>query len=216
MKQERYENLDGIRVYACIGIVLMHVLANGNFGLAGVLFEKIIPSFTNFTYLFMVLSAFSMCCGYYEKIKNGTWDLENFYKRRYQRIWLFFAVLCTLELVVEHSLTALYEWVADLTLAFGLLPNPNISVVGVGWFLGVIFAFYMIFPFFVFLFSNKKRAWFVLLITVVLNILCRVYFFDTDHVITGYMARTNIIYCSIFFSLGGIIYLFRKEIIDFT
>ena len=35
MKQERYENLDGIRAYACIGIVMMHVLANGNFGIRG-------------------------------------------------------------------------------------------------------------------------------------------------------------------------------------
>lgn len=95
----------------------------------------------------MLLSAFSMCCGYYEKVKNGTLDLEHFYKRRYQRIWPFFAILCTLELIVEHKLTAFYEWIADLTLAFGLLPNPNISVVGVGWFLGVIFVFYMIFPF---------------------------------------------------------------------
>ena len=66
-----------------MGIVLMHVLTNGNFGLTGFVFEKFIPSFTNFTLLFMLLSAFSMCCGYYERIQDGTISLEWFYKRRY-------------------------------------------------------------------------------------------------------------------------------------
>ncbi len=213
---DRYEGLNIIRALSAIGIILMHVRANSSFMISGFIYNNVIDSLTNITYLFMLLSAFSMCCGYYEKVKNGTLDLEHFYKRRYQRIWPFFAILSTCELIVEHKLTAFYEWIADLTLAFGLLPNPNISVVGVGWFLGVIFVFYMIFPFFVFLFSNKKRAWFVLIITIVLNILCRLYFFNSDHVVSGYMARTNFIYCSVYFALGGIIYLYRKEIIDFT
>lgn len=53
MVKERYGNLDGIRAYACIGIVLMHVLANGNYSLTGFAFERFIPSLTNFTLLFM-------------------------------------------------------------------------------------------------------------------------------------------------------------------
>lgn len=209
---ERYENLDGIRAYACIGIVMMHVKANGNFGISGFFYDRVIASFTNFTFLFMLLSAFAMCCGYYERFKNNSISLEQFYKRRYQRIWPFFALLCTIELIADHSLTSLYEWFADLTLAFGLLPNADISVVGVGWFLGVIFAFYMIFPFFVFLMGNKKRAWIVMGITIVLNIICQVFFFDGNHVVDGFTARTNLIYSSIFFVAGGLIYLYRDQI----
>ena len=212
MGKERYNNLDGIRAYACIGIVLMHVRANGNFRINGFLYDRVIASFTNFTFLFMLLSAFSMCCGYYERFKNNSISLEQFYKRRYQRIWPFFALLCTVELIVDHSLTSLYEWFADLTLAFGLLPNANISVVGVGWFLGTVFVFYMIFPFFVFLMSNKKRAWVVMGITMILNILCQVYFFDENHVLEGVGGRSNIIYSSIFFVAGGLIYLYRDQI----
>lgn len=78
MVKERYEKLDGIRAYSCIGIVLMYVFANGNFGFV---FDRLIPSFTNFTLLFILMSAFSLCCGYYEKIRNGAIDLEQFYKR---------------------------------------------------------------------------------------------------------------------------------------
>lgn len=210
--KERYENLDGLRAYACIGIVLMHIKANGSFGISGFFYDRVITSFTNFTFLFMLLSAFSMCCGYYERFQNNSISLEQFYKRRYQRIWPFFALLCTVELLVDHSLTSLYEWFADLTLAFGLLPNANISVVGVGWFIGMIFAFYMIFPFFVFLIGNKRRAWMVMRIAILLNILCQVYFFDGNHVVDSFTARTNLIYSSIFLVAGGLIYLYRETV----
>lgn len=50
-KKEHYGALDGIRAYAAIGIVLMHVLANiaikpsDNY-----LTNTIIPYFTNFTF----------------------------------------------------------------------------------------------------------------------------------------------------------------------
>lgn len=205
MDTKRYENLDGLRAYACIGIVLMHILDNGKFGMSGFVFDTFIFSFTNFTFLFMLLSAFSMCCGYYKRFQDNTVSLEQFYKRRYQRIWPYFALLCTIELVIEHSLKSLYEWFADLTLAFGLIPNNNIEVVGVGWFLGTIFVFYMIFPFFVFLMKNKRRAWLVLIVTVALHILCTVYF-------TGTGGRVNIIYSSMFFVAGGIIYLYRDKL----
>lgn len=212
MSVERFENLDGLRAYSCIGIVLMHVLSNIHLGLTGYVYQCLIPSFTHLVLLFLLISAFSMCCGYYEKIKSNSIGLEDFYKRRYQRVWPFFALLCTIELLVEHSLPSLYEWFADLSLAFGLLPNADISVVGVGWFIGLIFAFYMVFPFFVFLIGNKKRAWFVFCVAVILNVLCRVYFFDEAHVNSSFVDRTNIIYVAVFLVSGGLLYLYRNEI----
>ena len=201
----QYENFDGIRAYACVGIVCMHVLKNGNFGLSGFVFERLIPSFTNFTYLFMILSAFSMCCGYYEKFTSGTVDIERFYRRRYQRVWSYFALLCTVETLLEHTLNALCEWFADITLAFALIPNHGIEIVGVGWFLGVVFVFYMLFPFFAFLMSNRKRAWMTMTATIILHTLCRLRFRDA-------MGRTNFIYCAMFFAAGGIIYLYRDKL----
>lgn len=36
-----YPGLDVVRVIAIAGIVLMHVLANGNYDLSGFLFEKV-------------------------------------------------------------------------------------------------------------------------------------------------------------------------------
>ena len=62
-----YGSINGLRTAACIGIVMMHVASNSNYSLDGFLSESVIPSFTNFVFLFMAVSAFGMCCGYYEK-----------------------------------------------------------------------------------------------------------------------------------------------------
>lgn len=210
--ETRYKELDGVRGYAATGVALMHIEANSSYKIEGVLYNSLIPSFSNFIYLFMMISAFSLCCGYYEKFKTGKADLEQFYKRRYQRIWPFFAILCTIELVVEHNMQSLFEWFTDLTLAYGLLPNAKLEIVGVGWFLGLIFAFYMIFPFFVFLISNKTRAWFVLVVSIVLNILCQEYFFNLDHAVEEFNGGSSLIYSSMFFVAGGLIYLYRNKL----
>ena len=95
-----------------------------------------------------MVSAFGMCCGYYEKFKAGTINIEAFYKRRYEKLWPFFALLCILDVVISPSADSVYEIFANLTMLQGLLPNPQISVVGVSWTLAVIFVFYLLFPFF--------------------------------------------------------------------
>ena len=70
--RENYSSLDGLRAYAAVGIVLMHVLANLMIKPSdNILTGNVIPWFTNFTLLFMIISAFSMCCGYYERVKSG-------------------------------------------------------------------------------------------------------------------------------------------------
>ena len=207
-----YPGLDAIRVIAIVGIVLMHVLSNGEYGLKGFLFEKVIGTAGNFTILFMMVSAFGMCCGYYEKFKTGTISMEAFYKRRYEKMWPFFALLCILDVLISPSKNSLYEVFANLTLLQGLLPNPQISVVGVSWTLAVIFVFYLLFPFFCFLLCSKKRAWVSFIVAGIYNILCQVYFFDKQHVLANYMERENILYTAIFFMAGGVIYLYRDKL----
>lgn len=114
--RNHYPGLDMVRVLAITGIVLMHVMANGNYGLHGFLFEKIIGTAGNFTILFMMVSAFGMCCGYYAKFKDGTISIESFYKRRYEKLWPFFAMLCILDVIISPSKGSIYEMFANLTL----------------------------------------------------------------------------------------------------
>lgn len=204
---ERYKGLDGLKAYAILGIALMHVLANGEYTIEGFVFEQLIPAFTNLVFLFMMVSGFGMCCGYYKKIIDRRITMEEFYVKRYMKIWPYFALLCLLDFVVSPSKESLFEVFANLTLCQGLLPNPNISVIGVSWTLAVIFVFYMLFPFFCFLIGNKKRAWGVAIVALIFNWLCGLYF---------NAGRTNILYDAIYFIFGGLIFLYRQELSEFA
>lgn len=206
-KVERYEGIDGLKAYAIIGIVLMHVLVNGEYGIGGFVFERLIPSFTNLVFLFMMVSGFGMCCGYYQRIIDQQISVEDFYKKRYIKIWPYFALLCTLDFVILPSKESLFEVFANLTLCQGLLPNVKIEVIGVSWTLAVIFVFYMLFPFFCFLIGNKKRAWGVAVAALAFNWLCANYF---------KVERTNIVYDAIYFVAGGLIFLYRKKLVEFA
>lgn len=206
-KSDRYEGIDGLKAYAIIGIALMHVLANGEYGIGGFVFERLIPSFTNLVFLFMMVSGFGMCCGYYQRIIDQKISIEDFYKKRYIKIWPYFALLCALDFVISPSKESLFEVFANLTLCQGLLPNANISVIGVSWTLAVIFVFYMLFPFFCFLIENKKRPWGVAIVALIFNWLCGNYF---------NAGRTNIVYDAIYFIAGGLIFLYRKELAEFA
>lgn len=117
----------------------MHYLANIDKEVAGTLqtdsflYGTFIPFCTQFVYLFFMLSSFSMCCGYCNKFavidgKSG-FDTEKFYSKRYCRIWSFALLIC-IDVLLNPTVEELYEACADLTLAFNLLPNSDIKVIG--------------------------------------------------------------------------------------
>lgn len=204
MDKKHYGAIDGLRTIACIGIILMHIAANNSYEISGFIYNTMIPSFTNFVFLFMTVSAFGMCCGYYHRMLENKVNLTDFYGKRFKKILPFFGVLVLLDLAMSPSLDALYEAFANLTLLFGFLPGAgNITVIGVGWFLGLIFVFYICFPFFCVLLQNKKRAWMALAVSLIYNFLCADYF-DVN--------RTNILFCACYFIAGGLIYLYRNPI----
>lgn len=231
---KRYESLNGLRAFAAIGIVLMHVRANidvvviGNF-----IYERIIPLLSDLVFLFMMVSAFSLCCGYYDRFKNGTVSLNDFYKKRYLRILPFFAILVFVSVIIPHApnkaaaarIATAYggssglssfvekaiEGLSEMTLGYGLLPNPTMSVMGVGWFLGIIFLFYMLFPFFVFMIDNKKRAWLSFAIVNILCFFCISYFFGPKFISFEAIPK-SFLYNTPFFLAGGLLFLYRERI----
>lgn len=216
--REYYGALDGLRAYAAIGIVMMHVLANLQIKPSvNFMTETIIPFFTNFVFLFMMLSAFGLNCGYYERIKNNHITPEAFYSKRYERVLPFFAIMVIIDLVWEHDCRSLIEGFTDITLCFGLYPNANITVIGVGWFLGTVFVFYMLYPFFVFLMDNKRRAWITLANSVGLALI-GIYYFGAKECFKQPMefGRSNILYSAPFFVIGGIVYLYRHALSKFV
>ena len=88
-----FKGIDALRCFACIAIVSWHVLANGHFQFEGFIVNKIIPSWNELVYLFMIISGLGMCNGYYKRVKNNQISIENFYKRRYSKMLPFFLYL---------------------------------------------------------------------------------------------------------------------------
>lgn len=208
----RYGSIDGLRTFGCLAIIAWHVMWNSGVQLNDVFCNKVVPSWNFLVYLFMIVSGFGMCNGYYEKVKSGNYDVNNFYKKRYQKNLPFFALLILINLLMDHDLSSMYEGLMEITMLFGFLPNNTLSVIGVSWTLGTIFAFYIIFPYFVFLIYNKKRAWFSFVASLLITYMCSAYFMTDKFVQSSFVPRHSFLYCLSYFLGGGLIYLYRNEI----
>lgn len=201
--KERYDNLDGLRTLSCIAIIAMHIKANTDYQIDSVIYRSIIGSWGHLVALFLMISGFGMFCGYYEKFKRGEIDLNSFYIKRYKKILPFFITLILIDVIMDRSLGHLVQGLTEATLVFGLLPNNQPDVIGVCWTLGVIFLFYMLFPFVVYLCWNKRRAIKAFAASIVISLFCSAYFFTDQFVIEGFVARHNILYCAPWILGGG-------------
>ena len=213
--RERYDNLEGLRAISCLCIIAMHIKANAEYGLHPA-FAQIIASWTHFVPLFLLISGFGMFCGYYDGFKTGGIDLNTFYTKRYKKLLPFFITLILIDVVMDRSFAHVVEGITEATLVFGLLPNNQPNVIGVSWTLGVIFLFYMMFPFVVYLCWNKRRAWITFGLSLVISLFCSFYYFTDKFVIEGFAARHNFLYCAPFFVGGGTAYLNRDAIKGFV
>ena len=214
--RKKYDSLNGMRAYAAIAILAMHVLENSEYtGIASTVSTKV-DILKWLIYLFMIISGFSLCCGYYERILHQSISSVEFYKKRYKKILPFFALLVFMDCMTSLSLNSVVEGIADITLVYALLPNASISVLGVGWFLGIVFLFYMLFPLYCFLMRSKKNAWLTFAVCVFYNLSEQLYFLDSSHVVKGYQSHTNFLFCSMFFCAGGLIYLYRNEFMTYV
>lgn len=208
-KMKKIKSIDGLKAFSIMMIVLVHVAVNGNYKIDNFFFNVIVKNLSVFVELFFILSALGMCCGYYEKIKNKEIDLNTFYKRRLLKIWPYFALIIVADLVMSgFTKKNIFEAILDGTLLTGFLPNNHIEIAGIGWALGVIFAFYMLFPFFVFMMWNKSRAWISLIVFVLIKIIGEAYMTVDGKVVNGFFL--NWFYL---FIIGGLIYLYREELI---
>ena len=206
--EDRYYNIDGLRVVSCLCIVMMHIQANVHYNIPLVL-NNLMKSWTHLVLLFMIISGFGMFCGYYDKFRFGNLNLNAFYSKRYNKILPFFISLIIVDVIVNHNTNSVIEGITEATLVFGLLPNNQLEVIGVSWTLGVIFLFYMLFPFVVFLCWDKKRTVYTFIASLIISFFCVYYFFSDQFVISNFTPRHNFIYCSPLFIGGGLLYLYR-------
>ena len=202
MNKEKKNGIYWLRMIACIGIVVMHVRFNIPYNSPSNLFNIIVNSFNDFVFLFMAISSFGLCCGYYQKVVDGSINWECFYKRRFAKILPFFVTMILLDLCMNFSFDSLMQALVESTLFHGFIP-VEFTVIGVGWFLGVVFIFYLLFPFFCVLLKNKKTGWIAFIIALGLNLICQ-YHFNLD--------KENFAFSFCYFFIGGLVYLYKDRI----
>ena len=64
---KKYDAIDGLKVIACLGVILVHMRSNGGYVLNPNV-VTIIDLCKSMLNLFFIVSAFGMCCGYYNRI----------------------------------------------------------------------------------------------------------------------------------------------------
>ena len=153
-----------------------------------------------------------MCNGYYQKLKDGNYDLNKFYSRRYKKTVPFFSILIIVNCILEFNRENIFEGLMEITMLFGFLPNNSLSVIGVAWTLGAIFAFYIIFPFVVFLLNDKRKGIIFLIVTLGITYMCQSYFMTEKFVTSNFTMRHSFLFCLPYFLSGGLIYLYRNEL----
>ena len=100
---KKYDAIDGLKVIGCLGVILVHVLTNGDYSLSAnakeaVFFGKPLLN------LFFIVSAFGMCCGYFRRVLDNKINLTSFYKKRFSRVLPFFAILVLIDVCLKPSL----------------------------------------------------------------------------------------------------------------
>lgn len=201
MEKRIYHGIEWLRAMACIGILVWHVKANNSYVVPDI-FNKVITSFDDLVYLFMAISSFCLCCTYYPEVIGCKMDWTEFYKKRYAKLLPFFSLLIFLDVMIHFSIDSLLEGVTELTLFHGFVPI-DFSVIGVGWFIGMVFIFYLVFPFFCVLTGNKVRAWISFVISICISGICLYHF--------G-LSRHNFLCSFCYFMAGGIIYLYKDKL----
>jgi len=217
-KRNTYSGFNYLRVFACLSIVLMHVQSNLELSLPhNILFDNIIPFSANFVLLFMMVSSFCMCCGYYYQFKDGNINITAFYRKRFLRLFPFFAALVILDILFAfvskdlNTITAsCFEGFADMTLLFNLIPNNGIEVIGVGWFIGVIAVFNIFFPFFTYLIHSKSSTVLSVLISVALYFAGLLYFMPVKG---SPFENDTFLKVAPYFMSGGAIYVSKERIV---
>lgn len=210
----RLIGIDLLKAFSCLAILSWHVFANGRFNFSGIAAEKVIPSWDHLVFLFMILSGFGISNGYHERFLQKEISMDYFYTRRYQRILPYFSILIILNILSDLSINSIMQGFIEITLIFGFLPNNMLDVIGVAWTLGVIFVFYITYPFFVFLTASKKRAWLVLICSVIIQSMCQIYYMTEIFVVKGFVLRHSFLYCVPFFLAGCIIFLYKDNLLQ--
>jgi peptidoglycan/LPS O-acetylase OafA/YrhL len=171
--KERLLALDALRAIAAILIVIGH--SDGILTLPGYLFW-IRNSFFYGVQLFLIIAGFSLSYAYYEHLRTQA-EVRDYFIHRFFRIAPLFYVLLLIYGVYLYFTNnvsfTLNAYLLNFTFLFNLFPGIQEGILPAGWFMSLIFLFYLVFPILI-IFIRKAR---IALVVFIGSLLISSYYF---------------------------------------
>ncbi len=171
----RLSNLDYLRGFAALGIMLYHYLTwitNANFS-SDAFFGRVGVYGVS---IFYVLSGLTLFYVYYDKLSFNSTDILSFFRKRFFRIfpllWLVTLIRVGIDAFKGLEIPGWYDLFLNVTGLFGLL-KWDASIATGAWSIGNELVFYLFFPFFVFFTKSHKK---LMLVTSAILLLVYLYF----------------------------------------
>ncbi|PKN89107.1 MAG: hypothetical protein CVU51_01865 [Deltaproteobacteria bacterium HGW-Deltaproteobacteria-1] len=158
--QNRISALDGLRGIASIVIVAFHVYGFGFF----VLYNKLLFIQKYFAFgvtMFLIISAFSLALNYHDKIQSAA-SIMDYYINRYARITPLFIFMTIVWILINNldfkTRVDLNEIVVNVFYLYNFIPDKFGGIIRASWPIGVLFIFYLLFPFIINFNKSIKSA----------------------------------------------------------
>ena len=181
---ERIKGLDGVRGFASVGVVAFHVAVLGGYTGQYAMFDRTIGRGDCFVRLFFMLSSFSLMCAYYEQYDEGNFDIEKYVKKRILRIFPVFWVVMIMTILVnayQGGTNNVWEIIGTSSMFFALMPSGQDAIVWGGWSMGIQLIFYLLFPVFLVMTRNRKRAYMSFFLSILLLLAYTNYYGTTTY-----------------------------------
>ncbi len=167
---KRLDGLDALRGFAALAVVVCHVYFLTDLPMPKA-FGVTAGHFALAVELFFILSAFSLCVGYFWRLSTPS-DLKSYALRRFFRIaplFYFFIGVWTLYRHFHHATINPSDILKAATFTFSLFPSANGGYVAAGWSIGVEMIFYILLPVILFYIRDLRSGVITLCVALALG-----------------------------------------------
>jgi exopolysaccharide production protein ExoZ len=212
-KMKRIYNLDYLRGFAAIGIMLYHFTMWSSYSeFTADAFNVRVGIF--FVNIFYILSGLTLYLVYNKHLGDSKTEVYQYLKKRLFRIFPLFWVVTIVSIVISRKIPDCIILFLNLTGLFGFIKwDATYSIVA--WSIGNEIVFYFLFPVFLFFFRFYKKI-FIIICIITFLIFCHFTFFQLNnniHFILQWKIYTNPLNHLFYFIIGILMAIFFEKII---
>lgn len=219
---KRLESIDELRGISICAIVISHL------GITGLPFsiQSVIDFCSNFVILLFMISSFLTFLSFEKCEINSINDYIKYIFHNVKKIYgLYFIALLISTFLGGNSYWLGNEYKISITnlishilLIFGFVPHYSNSIIGIEWYIGTLFIFYLIAPLLKKIINNKNKSIFNFVFSMIIStVICHyLYIYTSDmmdsYIYANYYCKFCIIAMYPAISAGILAYYIYKEV----